>query len=289
MSLGAWSQLLRLPNLFTAVADVGAGMSLASPPLPGLLPVVALLAASTSLYAGGIVLNDVFDVEVDRRERPRRPLPSSRIVVSKARRVGVTLLVAGIALAAVAGLGCATIAAAIACLAFAYDAGLKHRPLVGAVALAGCRHLNLLMGLAILPLSPASWLIPLPLTLYVLAIMPMSQVEVEGGDRRAPALSAALLIASLAVAVGLVIAGLLPRAWALFALTLVIGAVLAAILVAFREPTSHRLQSAIRRMLLGLIPLDSTLALCGPRLWPALAIIALLLPARLLARRIPMT
>ncbi len=92
---GGWSltpyvQLLRLPNLFTAMADVAMGFlfvraSWAWNPAPiNLRPigawVLALLAlASALLYAAGVVLNDVFDLERDRRERPERPLPSGRV------------------------------------------------------------------------------------------------------------------------------------------------------------------------------------------------------------------
>lgn len=285
----AWAQLLRVPNLFTAVADVAAGMALAAGPVPGWLTVAALIAASTALYGGGIVLNDVFDVEVDRRERPRRPLPSARVMVAAARRVGLVLLIAGVALAAVAGGRAALIAVAIAGLAFAYDAGLKRHAVAGALALAGCRYLNLLMGVAIVPLTAGSWLLPLPLALYILAIMPMSRVEVTGGRPTAPLLSAALALAALAAAAGLAVSGRLYHPWGVVAVALVIGLVGEAIISAVRAPTPDRLQSAIHRMLLGLIPLDAALAACGPHPWAGAAIVALLLPARWLGRRIPMT
>ena len=157
----AWAQLLRLPNLVTAVADVGAGMSLASGVLPGWGTVAALLTASVSLYGGGIVLNDVFDVEVDRRERPHRPLPSARVQVQNARYLGLLLLLAGVAFAALAGARSAIIAAIVASLAYTYDARLKRRAVAGALALAGCRYFNLLMGVSVLPLAASSWLLPL--------------------------------------------------------------------------------------------------------------------------------
>ena len=46
------------------------------------LAVLLLVAASVFLYLAGMVLNDVYDVEIDRRERPDRPLPSGRIPVA---------------------------------------------------------------------------------------------------------------------------------------------------------------------------------------------------------------
>src|SRR5262249_7892817 len=78
-TLTAWLQLIRLPNVVTAAADSFAGWLLvegsAIPPgrwLP-------LAATSMVLYASGTALNDVFDFEIDRVERPSRPLPSGRI------------------------------------------------------------------------------------------------------------------------------------------------------------------------------------------------------------------
>src|SRR5947208_9514410 len=78
----AYAQLVRLPNLFTAFADIGLGwlgtlaLGAGTAGWPGF---VLLLAASGCLYSAGMVWNDFFDVEQDRRERPFRPLPSGRI------------------------------------------------------------------------------------------------------------------------------------------------------------------------------------------------------------------
>ena len=92
-----WLQLFRLPNVFTAIADVLMGflfINLGYQPVQWLIP---LIVSTCCLYSAGMVLNDVFDVEVDREERPQRPLPSGKISVSLARNVGFGLLAAGIA------------------------------------------------------------------------------------------------------------------------------------------------------------------------------------------------
>jgi 4-hydroxybenzoate polyprenyltransferase len=251
--------------------------------------VAALLTASVSLYGGGIVLNDVFDVEVDRRERPHRPLPSARIEVQNARYLGLLLLAAGIALASLAGARSAVIAAVVAGLAYAYDAHLKRHPVLGGLALAGCRYFNLLMGVAILPFGPSSWLLPTPLALYILAIMPMSRVEVDGGGRCAPMCSGILLVGTLVATGVLALAGAFHHPLAALLVGLVVGMAAEAVTDAVRAPIPRRLQSAIHRMLLGLIPLNAALAACGPRPWAGAAILLLLLPARSLGRRIPMT
>ena len=90
----AYLQLIRLPNVFTAIADI----------LMGYLVTVGsfgyelalLILASCSLYSAGMVLNDVMDFEDDQRDRPNRPLPSGRIDRQWAQKLGCGLLLLGV-------------------------------------------------------------------------------------------------------------------------------------------------------------------------------------------------
>ena len=75
----AYAQLVRLPNVFTALADICLGALVAGTTDVPRMAFVCVLLASACLYSGGMVWNDFFDVEQDRRERPFRPLPSGRI------------------------------------------------------------------------------------------------------------------------------------------------------------------------------------------------------------------
>ena len=78
-------------ELFTAVADVAMGFLFVQAAAAGertwhmqpadAVTLALLAAASVLLYAAGVVLNDVADVEVDRSERPERPIPSGRIAL----------------------------------------------------------------------------------------------------------------------------------------------------------------------------------------------------------------
>ena len=90
---------MRLPNVFTAVADVTMGYVVTHGELQPVLHFALLVAASCLLYLSGMVLNDVFDAEVDARERPERPIPSGRISLNAAAAVGWAMLATGIALA----------------------------------------------------------------------------------------------------------------------------------------------------------------------------------------------
>src|SRR5262245_51342921 len=95
----AWLKLLRLPNVFTAVADVAMGYIITQHTLEPYSQFALLVAASCSLYLSGMVLNDVFDAEVDAREQPHRPIPSGRVPLATAERLGWGLWLIGIAIA----------------------------------------------------------------------------------------------------------------------------------------------------------------------------------------------
>src|SRR5262245_41794258 len=111
-----YAQLVRLPNLPSALADICMGALAAHtarnalreaqrqaqqlpldqlPPEPfAWLSFGLLLLASACLYWGGMVWNDYFDREQDYRERPERPIPSGRVSLREAYWLGVGLLAA---------------------------------------------------------------------------------------------------------------------------------------------------------------------------------------------------
>jgi 4-hydroxybenzoate polyprenyltransferase len=150
----AYLQLVRLPAVFTAMADILMGFLFTHGSLDPWKPFVALLLSSSAIYLAGMVLNDVFDYEIDLRERPHRPLPSGRISRRWAIWFGFQLLLAGIVASYVATAltgdsRCGMIAAILAAAVIAYDRFLKHTPL-GPLAMGLCRFLNVLLGMSTL-------------------------------------------------------------------------------------------------------------------------------------------
>jgi len=102
----AWLELARLPNVFTAMADILLGyffthaMFAVSDGWPTL---VLLLASSAAIYSAGMALNDYFDRDVDALLRPGRPIPSGRVSATAAARLGWSLLAIGFVAAVMAG------------------------------------------------------------------------------------------------------------------------------------------------------------------------------------------
>ncbi|MCA9056061.1 MAG: UbiA family prenyltransferase, partial [Planctomycetaceae bacterium] len=133
----AYIQLLRLPAVFTALADIFLGYMLThasvrdAPVSLGLL-----LATSACLYLSGMVFNDLFDRRIDAIERPQRPIPSGRVSVRAAAILGTGLMAAGLGLAAslrwidplLCGWNPLVVATAIVAAIFLYNGMLKSTP-----------------------------------------------------------------------------------------------------------------------------------------------------------------
>ena len=144
----AYLQLLRPANLVTAAADILAGYAVAGQGNPPALP--WLLAGSVALYAGGVVLNDYFDRDLDARERPERPIPSGRVPAAAAAALGAALLAVGVLCAAQSTRYSTQIAAVTAICILIYDAWGKHR-WIGPLNMGACRALNLGLGISAVP------------------------------------------------------------------------------------------------------------------------------------------
>ncbi|HEU5075308.1 MAG TPA: UbiA family prenyltransferase [Polyangiaceae bacterium] len=96
MTVGVWLRLGRVSNLPTVWSNTLAGSVLAGSALT--LPAgfsVGLCLALSSFYVGGMYLNDAFDREIDRKERPERPIPSGMVRASSVFTIGFALLLTG--------------------------------------------------------------------------------------------------------------------------------------------------------------------------------------------------
>lgn len=296
MAIKPYLQLVRLPNLFTAAADSLAGWILATGSLQEPRRWVPLVLASVAIYAGGIVLNDVFDHDIDLRERPGRPLPSGRVSRRFAAWFGGIALAMGPCLAALSGSWASLVVAAIlAACVLGYDAGLK-RTILGPEVMGACRGLNLLLGLSQEGDfgGPYAWMIALGLAVFVAGVTWISRSEVESGKTRG--IAAGLVLEKSAV-VGLVVAsvgmsltsGVGASRVSATTFGLVIWCAVAAVIYlagrrALRTPIPEVIQKAVKTGVLALVWLDvaAVATVRGPA--AALAVAALWVPAFLLGR-----
>jgi geranylgeranylglycerol-phosphate geranylgeranyltransferase len=97
-------------------------------------PVLLAGAALALVSAGGYVINDYFDIEIDRINRPDRPLPAGRLQPWQALVWALVLCAAGTIVALAVNLTCGGIAATVTMLLFVYSAWLKRTVLAGNLA-----------------------------------------------------------------------------------------------------------------------------------------------------------
>ena len=267
-TLWAYLQLLRPANVVTAWADVLAGAAVAGitvsftdgTSLPPVTAVGGLLTATTGLYGGGIVLNDVFDAELDAEERPERPIPSGRAARSRAALFGGALLLAGVVTAAVSPAS-GLLAGGIAAMAVLYDAVVGDHVVLGPLTMGLCRGGNLLLGVSIAPGSMASaWYLGLLPVAYVAAITAVSRGEVRGGTARTGVLAVALVTVVTGTLGALAVRG---DYWGLHAAPFALlfaGRVLPPFVRAARTPEPDPIRAAVQAGVTGLIPLNAALA-----------------------------
>ncbi len=207
----AWLRLLRLPNHATAVADVLAGWLVIARPESVAAPPAAfwaVAAASLLLYAAGMVLNDVFDQELDAVERPERPLPRGQIAPATAAFVGWLTAAGGVAAGITAAVlsghpAVAGVAAALAAAVYLYDRHAKPTA-AGPLVMGSCRSLNWLLGMTAAggPNEAAEWLPVAGMGIYVVGITLFARYEATLSSRRWLVMSTAVMVCGLAIAAG---------------------------------------------------------------------------------------
>ncbi len=305
--LRAYLELARPANVITAFADILAGLSavwslslstrmggdLAVSIVPetlGVQTVFTLLAATAGLYAGGVVLNDFFDADLDAVERPERPIPSGRVSKIGAAVFGTVLLLTGIVLASFVSLWSFLVATAVALLVVIYDAAGKRHGVWGPINMGLCRGGNLLLGVSALPAMLAElWFLALLPVVYIGAVTAVSRGEVHGGSASTGILAIAL---AGGVAAALLLLGIrigYRSVQALPFVVLFIALIFPAFIQAAKRPSPEHIRRAVKRGVLSLVVMDASLA-AGFAGWPVgLAVLALLPISMGLARLFPVT
>ena len=269
--LWAYLQMMRPANIVTAWADILVGFAasgsviilndvLAGAIAP-LIPLAWLILATTGLYGGGVVFNDVFDAQLDAKERPERPIPSGRASRQSAIWLGSSLLSFGVVAAAQVSVLSAILAAAIAFAALFYDAFGKHNAFFGPINMGACRGGNLLLGISAVPAMVGEyWFLALIPIAYIAAITAISRGEVHGGK----ATTGILALVLIGAVIGSILAlGLLPDYQVLATLPFVAlfaARVLPPFVKAVREPTPDQIRTAVKAGVLSLIILDAIVA-----------------------------
>ena len=119
MKLSTALRLGRVSNLPTVTSNVLAAVALAGG-RPSTLTLVIVCTALSLMYVAGMWLNDAFDRDIDRVERPERPIPSGEVAAATVFDLGFVMLVGGVVLV----------------VAAAFTSGAGWKPIMSVVSLA---------------------------------------------------------------------------------------------------------------------------------------------------------
>ncbi len=287
--------LVRLPNLFTLPSNILVGFVIVSALTQTTYVQVLLLVTISILhYCVGIILNDLCDFNIDKKERPYRPLPSGKI----SRKIAIALVTIfsflALTLSLMVGIPTLVISSILFAIIFGYDKYLKNT-WAGAFTIASARVMNIMLGVSVninsASSNPQFVILTFVLTItffYVSLIGYMSRFEIHGFSNNVKLFLTPAVIA-------MIISSII-----LFTLTgffkydsLVILALFSFIMfVTFHKihkKDSLGIQQIIQNMILSIIVLDSTF-LSGIRgIEMGLIVLVLLAPMLVFAKKMYMT
>jgi len=129
MRISALPRLIRLPNCLLAGLATWVGAWIAGE-VEG-LPVGLAITTAVLLTGFAMTVNDYYDREIDRINRPDRPIPSGAVSPKEAVRVAAGLAGAGLTTALFTNEACFLVALLATGLAVAYSARIKRTGLPG--------------------------------------------------------------------------------------------------------------------------------------------------------------
>jgi 4-hydroxybenzoate polyprenyltransferase len=306
LCLDSYIILVRLPNVFSAASNILPGYftivtAISSSFLSiNILYLAGLMTSSSLLYLAGIVFNDYFDFELDKKERPTRPLPSGKITKGKALTIAISSIIAANVLTLLINWTSFIVAVILTIIIITYDYRLKHNTIAGPITMGLARFFNIILGatpaLPTLMLSAASskmlLFIATLLFLYVIAISILSKKEVSGKTTNAIIISSLSIvfldITSIAIA-GLI--GIFRSAvfanLALFSIVMIIT--FRPILRGLDSFAPIQIRNIIKNMIISIIILDSVFVSGIVGLPYGFATLLLVIPSVLLARKLYLT
>lgn len=293
-------RLMRPANIVTAVSDILAGVAIANYNAnqnwlqQNWTSVLLLVISTIGLYGGGVVLNDVFDAELDKTERPERPIPGGLVSKKEGALLASFLFITGIGSAAfihtnhiVSVTTLLAVAITLACII--YDKWGKHYSYFGPVNMGLCRGLNLLLGMSILPGSlTIYWPLFIIPVIYIAAITIISRGEVHGGKKSTlyGAVILYLIVISSIIYVGIKNNTIL---YVLFFLLLFAYLIFPPLQKAIREPKGSLIGKAVKAGVIALIVMNASWAASFGSFYFALLILLLLPVSFLFAKAFAVT
>lgn len=201
----AYLQLIRYGNCLMAAFSAAIGVLIAYNIISGSagsipFPLNAIIYVGSVVFlvtGAGNVINDYYDVEIDRINKPERPIPSGRISKSKALYFSVSLFTVGTIIAFFINVICGIIALFNSLLLVYYAATLKRTVLIGNLSIGYLTGSTFLFGGAVFYTNDgieAVFVLFLLATLATIAREIVKDIEDMEGDKQDGASTLAISI-----------------------------------------------------------------------------------------------
>ena len=289
--------LIRLPNLFTLPSNILLGFVLVTTftlTITSAVQILILIAISTLLYCVGLVLNDLFDYEIDKKERPNRPLASGKI----SRKIAIIIVTTFTAIALILSLLVSVttfgISVLLLVIVFSYDKYLKNTN-AGPFTIAAARVTNVILGSSanIIGVDNFTQNIPFMFVIsiifvYVSLIGFLSRYEVQGFNENIKSYLIPIIIAVIvsSILVFNLIGFFKHESLLILAL---FSFIMAKAIYKIHKKDSTGIQQTIQLMILSIIVLDSIFLTGIAGLTVGAPVLILLAPLLILAKKMYMT
>ncbi|HLP17364.1 MAG TPA: geranylgeranylglycerol-phosphate geranylgeranyltransferase, partial [Bacteroidota bacterium] len=144
--MNAIIRLIRPSNFIIASLSIAVACVLAGGTTSQWLLIAAAACSGALIGAAGMVINDIFDVEIDRINKPERPLPRGEVTIARAKLLYLMLNGAGVLLTALLPAEAQAIAIGAILLIYLYSAVLKRTVLAGNLAVGVMTGLTFIYG-----------------------------------------------------------------------------------------------------------------------------------------------
>ncbi len=275
-------QLVRIPGIFTAFSNILVGFFLVQESYVNLEFIIPLLSTSGFLFLAGMIFNDYFDYELDKKERPSRPLPSGAISKKSAFFLGVIFLLIANILSSLVGIQSLMISILMTLLILSYDFRLKQIPILGILSLSTIRFLNVILGASIILFDIQIIQYAIPIGLFVGGISILAKTETSFSSEKTKFINLILIFATLIYTLIIILKN--------FEIISLIFLSIFSISVFFpffsrKNVDTNQIQKKVTFQLLAIIILDATLISTVSNISVALLTASLYIPSYLITRK----
>jgi len=272
-------QLVRIPGIFTALSNALIGYFF-SVSQTEVFPFPFLLLTSGFLFCSGMIFNDYFDLQIDKKERPERPLPSKKISKQNAFLLGIIFLILANLFASIVGYPALIISLIMTTLIFIYNYKLKFISFLGIFNLSFIRFLNVLLGFSLLSITFDIIQYAIPIGIFVGGISILAKNE---SDLITP-ISKKLNYIFILITIGLVSVLIINN----FQIGSLVFLGLFSIMQ-LHALLEKKIQNQITLQLLSIILLDATLVSILASFYASILISLLFIPAYFIAKKLYLT